>query len=153
MQVGIATSEDNPNHSWLSARGGWVSYTLGVVLLHVVLRSIPLLHGPPVWTLTNVVHNVLMYIILHTLKGAPWLTSDQGESRRLTHWEQIDYGTQFTETRKFLTVFPIVLFLITSYCTNYEFSHFLVNIATLVLVLLPKLPLFHKVRLFNINKY
>lgn len=51
----------------------------------------------------------VMYIMLHTLKGAPWLTIDQGESRRLTHWEQIDYGQQFTATKKFLTVVPIVL--------------------------------------------
>lgn len=67
MQVGIATSEDNPNHSWLSARGGWVSYTLGVILLHVVIRTIPLVHGPYAWTLTNVVHNVVSQTFLMLL--------------------------------------------------------------------------------------
>ena len=50
-----------------------------------------------------------MFILLHYLKGTPFRTSDQGKSRRLTHWEQIDQGTQFTDTRKFLTFVPIVL--------------------------------------------
>lgn len=43
------------------------------------------------------------------IKGAPWEIQDQGDARVLTHWEQIDYGIQFTRTRKFLTIAPIVL--------------------------------------------
>lgn len=49
------------------------------------------------------------FVFLHILKGAPWIPQDQGDCRILTHWEQIDNGQQFTETRKFLTVVPIVL--------------------------------------------
>ena len=41
--------------------------------------------------------------------GTPWETLDQGDVRDLTHWEQIDNGVQFTATRKFLTIFPVVL--------------------------------------------
>lgn len=49
------------------------------------------------------------FVFLHILKGAPWIPQDQGDCRILTHWEQIDYGQQFTATRKFLTVVPIIL--------------------------------------------
>ena len=49
------------------------------------------------------------FVILHLLKGAPWETQDQGLARQLTTWEQIDFGVQFTRTRKFLTVVPIAL--------------------------------------------
>lgn len=49
------------------------------------------------------------FVFLHVLKGAPWIPQDQGDCRILTHWEQIDYGQQFTATRKFLTVVPIIL--------------------------------------------
>ena len=42
-------------------------------------------------------------------KGAPWENTDQGKSRRLTHWEQIDSGHQFSDTKKFLTVVPVIL--------------------------------------------
>ena len=44
-------------------------------------------------------------------------------------------------------------FLLTSFYTKYDFNHFAVNFATLLLVLIPKLPQFHMVRLFGINKY
>ena len=50
-----------------------------------------------------------MFILLHMVKGTPWETNDQGEARMLTQWEQLDYGKQFTGTRKFFTVVPIVL--------------------------------------------
>ena len=49
------------------------------------------------------------YVLLHHLKGAPFETYDQGQSRRLTHWEQIDAGEMNTGTRKFLTFAPIIL--------------------------------------------
>lgn len=51
----------------------------------------------------------MMYLFLHTVKGTPFETPDQGKARLLTHWEQMDYGVQFTSSRKFLTISPIVL--------------------------------------------
>ena len=50
-----------------------------------------------------------MFLILHIEKGTPFETADQGKSRQLTQWEQLDHGEQFTNTKKFLTVVPIVL--------------------------------------------
>lgn len=49
------------------------------------------------------------YIMFHHVKGTPYDTADQGAVRRLTHWEQIDNGEQFTTTRKFLTAVPVIL--------------------------------------------
>lgn len=46
------------------------------------------------WTLTNIIHSVLMYFFMHTVKGTPFHTSDQGRSRFLTAWEQIDGEVQ-----------------------------------------------------------
>ena len=42
------------------------------------------------WTLTNILHGVMVYLFMHTVKGTPFHTSDQGSSRFLTAWEQID---------------------------------------------------------------
>uniref|UniRef100_A0A5S6QNE8 Protein kinase domain-containing protein n=1 Tax=Trichuris muris TaxID=70415 RepID=A0A5S6QNE8_TRIMR len=144
MNVGQAHSECNPNSSWLSDRGGWAAYTAGVMVLHLLLRVVLCTPWQFVWTATNVIHNLLMYVIMHMVKGAPWLNMDQGESRRLTYWEQIDSGAQFTDTKKFLTIFPIGLFLITNHATNYSLVHFLINLVSLIFVLVPKMPQFHK---------
>ncbi|KAG8283998.1 ORM1-like protein 3 [Homalodisca vitripennis] len=101
--------EPNPNTTWLQSRGFWIAYSLGLLVLHLILLSVPVFSIPVAWTLTHQIHTVLQFIFLHTLKGAPWIPQDQGDCRVLTHWEQIDYGEQFTTTRKFLTVAPIVL--------------------------------------------
>ena len=50
-----------------------------------------------------------MFVMLHVTKGTPWETPDQGDARTETQWEQIDYGKQFTATKKFLTTVPIIL--------------------------------------------
>ncbi|XP_052609676.1 ORM1-like protein 2 isoform X1 [Peromyscus californicus insignis] len=153
MNVGVAHSEVNPNTRVMNSRGIWLAYIILVGLLHVVLLSIPFFSIPVVWTLTNVIHNLAMYIFLHTVKGTPFETPDQGKARLLTHWEQMDYGLQFTSSRKFLSISPIVLYLLASFYTKYDAAHFLINTASLLSVLLPKLPQFHGVRLFGINKY
>ncbi|XP_026881638.1 ORM1-like protein 2 [Electrophorus electricus] len=153
MNVGVAHSEVNPNTRVMNSRGVWLTYLLLTVVLHVVLLSVPFLSVALVWTLTNVIHNLAMYVFLHTVKGTPFETPDQGKARLLTHWEQMDYGVQFTSSRKFLTISPIVLYILASFYTKYDATHFLINTVSLISVLLPKLPQFHGVRLFGINKY
>ncbi|XP_042652878.1 ORM1-like protein 2 [Tyto alba] len=153
MNVGVAHSEVNPNTRVMNSRGIWLAYGISVGVLHVVLLSIPFFSIPVVWTLTNVIHNLVMYVLLHAVKGTPFETPDQGKDRLLTHWEQIDYGTQCTSSRKFLSVSPVVLYLLTSFYTKYDPAHFVINTTSLLSVLLPKLPQFHGVRVFGINKY
>ncbi|XP_030624928.1 ORM1-like protein 2 isoform X2 [Chanos chanos] len=143
MNVGVAHSEVNPNTRVMNSRGIWLAYLLVTAVLHVVLLSIPFFSVPVVWTLTNVIHNL----------GTPFETPDQGKARLLTHWEQMDYGVQFTSSRKFLTISPIILYILASFYTKYDTIHFLVNTGSLLSVLLPKLPQFHGVRIFGINKY
>uniref|UniRef100_A0A3P8WCV8 ORMDL sphingolipid biosynthesis regulator 3 n=1 Tax=Cynoglossus semilaevis TaxID=244447 RepID=A0A3P8WCV8_CYNSE len=153
MNVGTAHSEVNPNTRVMNSRGMWLSYILGIGLLHIILLSIPFASVPVVWTLTNLIHNLCMYLLLHMVKGTPFETPDQGKARLLTHWEQMDYGVQFTASRKFLTITPIVMYILTSFYTKYDRIHFVVNTVSLLTVLIPKLPQLHGVRIFGINKY
>uniref|UniRef100_A0A1I8JNZ4 Acyl_transf_3 domain-containing protein n=1 Tax=Macrostomum lignano TaxID=282301 RepID=A0A1I8JNZ4_9PLAT len=62
-------------------------------------------------------HNFITYLWLHWEKGAPFEPLDQGESRTLTHWEQLDDGVQFTANKKFLLVVPTVVFLLATFYT------------------------------------
>jgi hypothetical protein len=155
-----------------------VFYLLVLLGVHIILLSIPwdMFSVAWVWTITNVGHNAISFSFLHwvsrsftrrsekgaLVKGAhlifqmkshPWMTFDQGSCRRLTHWEQIDHGLQYTPTRKFLTIVPICLFIAASFYTKYDKVHFVLNSVSLASVLIPKLPVFHRVRLLGINKY
>uniref|UniRef100_A0AAX7U021 ORM1-like protein 1 n=1 Tax=Astatotilapia calliptera TaxID=8154 RepID=A0AAX7U021_ASTCA len=60
MNVGVAHSEVNPNTRVMNSRGIWLTYALGVGVLHIVLLSIPFFSVPVVWTLTNVIHNLIL---------------------------------------------------------------------------------------------
>jgi len=143
----------NQNETWLSEKGAWLTYFILVVFMHLVLLSIPFFDTATAWTMTNVIHNVGNYFLLHHVKGAPFQTFDQGTARKLTHWEQIDHGEMYTTTRKFLTLIPVVLFILASFYSDYNQWHFLLNFSTLALAVIPKLPQLYKVRLFGINKY
>lgn len=44
-------------------------------------------------------------------------------------------------------------YILTSFYTKYDPTHFFINTCSLLSVLLPKLPQFHGVRIFGINKY
>lgn len=59
MNVGVAHSEVNPNTRVMNSRGMWLTYALGVGMLHIVLLSIPFFSVPVAWTLTNVIHNLV----------------------------------------------------------------------------------------------
>ncbi|XP_065339787.1 ORM1-like protein 3 [Cloeon dipterum] len=143
----------NPNASWLDNRGLWLSYGISFLVLHLSLLSIPFISTSTAWTLTNLIHSLFHLVFLHILKGSIWDTQDQGRSRELTQWEQIDSGVQFTSTRKFFTAAPVIMFLLTTFYTKYDNVHFIINFVSLLIVLLPKLPQFHEVRLFGINRY
>ncbi|CAF3548734.1 unnamed protein product [Adineta steineri] len=153
MNVGIAQGERNPNSSWLNSRGVWLTYIILVFVLHFILLSIPYITTPVAWTLTTSIHNICSFYLFHLIKGAPWETSDQGAARRFTFWEQIDNGVQWTGTRKFLQIVPVVLFFIASFYTKYDKTHFIINLATMLLAVIPKFPIFFGVRLFDINRY
>ncbi|NXW28447.1 ORML1 protein, partial [Phaetusa simplex] len=124
MNVGVAHSEVNPNTRVMNSRGMWLTYALGVGMLHIVLLSIPFFSVPVAWTLTNVIHNLVSTLSL-----------------------------QFTSSRKFFTISPIILYFLASFYTKYDTTHFILNTTSLLTVLIPKLPQLHGVRIFGINKY
>lgn len=63
------------------------------------------------WVLIRMPPPQGMYVMFHAIKGTLYATGDQDDARRLTNWEQIDDGEQYTATRKFLIAVPIVLYV------------------------------------------
>lgn len=153
MQVGTASGDVNPTSSYFNQRGIWITYVLVIFLGHLFILSMPFFSTAVAWTLTNVLHDVSMFIILHVTRGTPYMLSDQGTARKQTQWEQLDSGKQFTPTKKFLTIVPIVLFFLASFYTKYDKVHFIINAAFCALSVIAKLPIFHGKRFFEINKW
>ena len=52
----------------------------------------------------------ISYVVFHYVTGVPFdMTNNSGVFDRLTLWEQIDSGAQYTPAKKWLTTLPIVL--------------------------------------------
>jgi ORMDL family len=72
---------------------------------------------------------------------------------RMTFWEQIDDGVQFTATRKFFTIIPVVLFLLASNSSDFSRQPLGVNLIVVLVLLISKLSSMHDVRILGINRY
>ena len=165
------TTEVNPNSTWVNSRGtlkepfipfpiiltigekgAWVTTVIVLIFIRFGLAILPGISSEASWTLTNLAYNTGSFIMFHWISGTPF-TINQNEYEGLTLWEQIDGGAQFTPTKKYLTAVPVILFLLSTHYTHYDLATFTLNLSSLLIVLVAKLPSMHKVRLFGWNKH
>lgn len=142
----------NPNTEWLENPYGWAGYVSVILLARLILSYVPFISSDEAWTITNIAHNIITLVAFHFMKGTPFDDDRQGKTSKYTFWEQIDGGIQFSPTKKFLSAVPILLFLISTHFTHYNVAQFAVNFVTLVVVMVPKYPQMHGVRVLGFNK-
>ncbi|XP_073154304.1 uncharacterized protein [Henckelia pumila] len=140
----------NRNTEWFTYPGVWTSYILILFFFWFLFFSIFNCTPGIAWTIVNLGHFVVTYHFFHWKKGTPF-ADDQGIYNSLTWWEQIDNGKQLTRNRKFLTVVPLVLYLIASHTTDYRHPMLLLNTLAVLVMVIAKFPNMHKVRIFGIN--
>jgi len=63
MNIGTATSEENPTHVYFGTRGFWITYTIILLFCHLLLLSMPFFSVAVAWTVTCVFHSVVRHII------------------------------------------------------------------------------------------
>eukprot|EP01013_Petalomonas_cantuscygni_P011814 TRINITY_DN2543_c0_g1_i1.p1 TRINITY_DN2543_c0_g1~~TRINITY_DN2543_c0_g1_i1.p1 ORF type:complete len:191 (+),score=14.84 TRINITY_DN2543_c0_g1_i1:206-778(+) len=131
------------------------AYCISITIAHVFIRALGPFFAPPDirWTTVHLLHTAITFYLFHWVKGgeishAVGVASHHTE----TFWEQIDDGVQHTRARKFLTIVPIVLFIITAAQTAHSVPLFLTNsVAFGIFTFLPKLPAMHKRRFLGMN--
>ncbi|KAF0267279.1 hypothetical protein FOG51_02164 [Hanseniaspora uvarum] len=142
----------NANVLWIDQRGAWLVHFLIILILKVIisllLKSNNYKHITEMsWTLTNALYCCGSYIMFHMIKGSPF-DLNGGCFDNLTMWEQIDHGEQFTPARKFLILFPIGLFLISTHYSRFSLVMFIFNFFVCVCIgVIPKLPWTHRLRI------
>jgi ORMDL family len=152
---GEVDAMSNKNVNWIGPRF-FVFYAAIMVVYEFLVRvflveTFQMISQAHAWTLVHATHGIISFVVMHYVTGTPGELQDQGEYSNLTWWEQLDDGTEWTMARKALMTIPIVLFLITSHLTHYEVYHLAMNLAVLALVIIPKLPQFHRVRLVSVD--
>lgn len=136
----------NLNAEWVHHKGAWTIHIVIICALLLLYDGVPFVNAEMTWTLANATYVVGSYIMFHYVTGTPF-DFNAGAYDRLTMWEQIDDGDQYTPTKKFLTLVPITLFLISTHFTHYDLGMFIVNLAFCLISVLPKLPSSHRLRL------
>jgi len=146
----VPPTDLNRNTEWFTYPGVWTIYIFMVFFSWLIVLSFFGCTPGMAWTFVNLFHFAGTYHFFHWKKGTPF-ADDQGIYNGLTWWEQIDCGKQLTDNRKFLTVVPIVLFLIASHTTDYRNPMLFFNTLAVIVLVVAKFPNMHKVRIFGIN--
>jgi len=146
----VPPPDTNKNTSWFQYPGIWTTYILILLFSWLAIVSAFQCQAGTAWTVVNLVHFAVTYRFFHWKKGTPF-AEDQGDYGKLTWWEQVDDGRQLTRNRKFLTVVPVVLYLIASHTTDYKNPTLFLNTIAVCWLVIAKFPNMHKVRIFGIN--
>lgn len=139
------TSFQNMNATWVNAKGAWIIHVVIIALLKVVYGLFPVSQELS-WTLTNMTYVIGSYIMFHYVTGIPFEIY-AGNFDKLTMWEQIDDGDQYTPAKKFLLGVPIGLFLVSTHYSRYDLNMFILNCLACLAVVIPKLPSSHRLRI------
>jgi hypothetical protein len=91
-------------------------------------------------------------LIRAVMQGSP-IDADMGKYDKLTFWEQLDDGVQYTGTRKFFTAVPVLLFFLALHGTEFKRQPLGLNLIVTIVLVVAKMPALHKVRIFGINKH
>lgn len=119
--------------------GAWTIHIVLIIALKILWDVIPGVSQETSWTLTNISYMFGSYIMFHWVRGVPF-DFNSGAYDNLNMWEQIDDGAQYTPAKKFLLSVPIVLFLLSTHYTHYDFAYFTINFLAVLGVVIPKLP-------------
>ncbi|KAJ4525969.1 sphingolipid homeostasis protein orm1 [Exophiala dermatitidis] len=145
-QISDQSALPNLNSQWVNAKGAWTIHPVLIIGLKILFDIIPGMTQEISWTLTNITYMAGSYLMFHWVRGVPF-EFNAGAYDNLNMWEQIDNGDQYTPAKKFLLTVPIVLFLLSTHYTHYDFTYFTINFMALMAVVIPKLPQFHRVRI------
>jgi len=141
----------NKNVDWMKSGTTLIFYILVIGFASMVIYILGVDDKAVNMSVVSTIHAFLSFYFLHWVKGTPDNYS-QGEWNGLTTWEQIDGGVSWTLIRKVLITIPTLLLLTTCYATDFDAFYLAVNCSLYTcLVLIPKTPLMHRVRLFGIN--
>lgn len=119
--------------------GAWTIHVVIIACLKIFYDIIPGVSQETSWTLTNISYMFGSYLMFHWVRGVPF-EFNAGAYDNLNMWEQIDNGDQYTPAKKFLLSVPIVLFLLSTHYTHYDFAYFTINFLAVLGVIIPKLP-------------
>ena len=127
-----------------------VFYAILVLMLWFSIHITGTFSPEDCWTVVNMVHGVVTFVMFHWIKGCPD-DSTQGEYNGFTLYEQLDAGVPWTSSKKFLMLMPTLITWMACYIADYKPIYIVVNCGMFLISIIAKIPEMHRVRIFGIN--
>ena len=99
---------------------------------------------------TNLIHSAATFVLLHWIKGSPNYYG-QNLQAGLTLWEQMEPHGDWVAVKRYLTLVPTVLLLATLMADGYTPKSMALHVPVYLSLVLAKLPMMYRVRLFGFN--
>lgn len=135
------------NISWTIQKGSWIIHFILTALFWIVFSQI--FGFSTAWQLTVITYNVITFIFFHWIVGDPFDAS----YRDFTFWEQMAVQLGQSSTLKFMSVYPVLLFMLVTRMVKWDAKLFCAAVISLVLVVVPKLGFMHMRRIFGIERH
>lgn len=135
------------NISWTIQKGSWIIH---FILTFIIWASLLQIFGSSkAWQLTVICYNTVTFIFFHWIVGDPFDTSYV----EYTFWEQMADQLGQTATLKFMSAYPVLLFMFVNRIVNWSKPLLIIAFISLILVVVPKLGFMHMKRIFGIKRH
>ncbi|KXN69358.1 hypothetical protein CONCODRAFT_8216 [Conidiobolus coronatus NRRL 28638] len=102
------------------------------------------------WLLTNLTYNTFTLFLLHFNFGKILNFDSDSTLDHLTIWEQLTHSKRFENSKKLLTLSPLIMFLLSLQFTNYSRIEYWFQVGLVVVNIIPKMKFMDQVRLFGV---
>uniref|UniRef100_A0A7S3DHP2 Uncharacterized protein n=1 Tax=Palpitomonas bilix TaxID=652834 RepID=A0A7S3DHP2_9EUKA len=141
----------NPNTNWVHKKGAWTAFVVGLCVAYWAFTAFFGFSPATAWTIIITIHTISTFYGFHWALGSPLDSVGNENVYKLTWWEQLDNGAQWTASKKFLTVVPIALFLIAYPSIEAHSDLFWYNAFMTTVLVMGKMPFMHRIRILGIN--
>ena len=135
------------NISWALQKGTWILHFIVTFILYVILGQFVSYNVS--MQLTVISYNLLTFVFFHWIVGDPF----DKNYREFTFWEQLSEQMEANSTLLFMSMYPIIMFMIVSRYIVWNTILYIVALITLFLVTIPKLSFMHMKRIFGLKRY
>lgn len=134
------------NISWTLEKCSTIVHILVTVAVNLIFRTF--FKPTTAWALTVLAYNCTTFLFFHWIVGDPF---DHSFSD-CTFWEQMTEQLGYSQGMYFMTVFPVMLFIVSSHIVRWGYKTYWLCTFSLCIVMIPKLEFMHKRRIFGINQ-
>lgn len=135
------------NVSWTIQKGSWAIHFIITILITFFFNQ---MFGVNTGLqMVVIAYNVISFIFFHWIVGDPFTT----EFKQFTFWEQMASQLEESHSLTFLSLYPVLLFLLINRFVYWSLTLFILAFISLILVVVPKLGFMHMKRVFGIKRY